>query len=315
MGDIAKGVLGGGWALLVGWILPAALNLVVFALAVAPSLRRPTVFGPLWPAPGRPTPLALLVAACLLGLVLNALQTPLYRLLEGYLLWPQGAYRRGIRVQKNRRDKVKSLTHGEGVPPIRRALLAEKLSRYPADDDQIAPSRLGNAIRRFETYGYDRYCLDTQVLWSELTSAAPEMANKQVHTARTNVDFFVALLYGHGVMAATAFASLAAAHANRPVLVVTALALIVLMPLWYRSAVAATDEWASAVRALVNLGRKPLADGLGLLLPKRLDDERAMWKLVTRMSNRPYAAAADLALAPYRLEVPQAAASPPPTHP
>ncbi|MGW4393450.1 hypothetical protein [Streptomyces sp. NPDC004685] len=189
----------------------------------------------------------------------------------------------------------------------------DKVSRYPADDGQIAPSRLGNAIRRFETYGYDRYCLDTQVLWSELTSAAPETASKQVHTARTNVDFFVALLYGHGVMAATAFASLAAAHANRPVLVVTGLALIALIPLWYRAAVAATDEWASAARALVNLGRKPLADGLGLLLPKRLDDERTLWKLVTRMSNRPYAPSADPALAPYRLEVPDTTPSPPST--
>ncbi len=45
--------------------------------------------------------------------------------------------------------------------------------------------------------------------------------------------------------------------------VVTGLTLITLMPLRYRTAVAATDEWASAVPALVNLSRKRLADGLG----------------------------------------------------
>ncbi|MEV5080407.1 hypothetical protein AB0K74_16770 [Streptomyces sp. NPDC056159] len=49
MGDIAKGVLGGGWALVVGWVLPAALNLAVFFLAVAPSLRRTAAIERVWP--------------------------------------------------------------------------------------------------------------------------------------------------------------------------------------------------------------------------------------------------------------------------
>ncbi|MCX5262453.1 hypothetical protein [Streptomyces sp. NBC_00199] len=154
-------------------------------------------------------------------------------------------------------------------------------------DQQITPTRLGNAIRRFEEYGYDRYRLDTQVLWNELTSVAPEPAGKQVVAARTNVDFFVALLYGHGAVALAAYASLSSAQADRPVLVLSGACLLALTPVWYHAAVAATDEWAAAVRALVNLGRKPLAEGLGLALPKHLEDERRMWQLVTRMSKRP----------------------------
>ncbi|MEU9481133.1 hypothetical protein [Streptomyces sp. NPDC048191] len=244
-----------GWALLVGWVLPAALNLAVFAVAVAPSLRRSPVLDPLWPTSHGPTPLLLLVAAVLLGLVLNAVQTPLYRLLEGYALWPTAAYERGCRVQRRRRRRTADrLADPTSTSSIRRALLQEKLSRYPVSDEQIAPTRLGNAIRRFEEYGYDRYRLDTQVLWNELTSAAPE-PTKQVVTARTSVDFFVALLYGHAALAVTAFASLPAAHANRPVLVFTGVCLIALAPVWYHAAVAATDEWAAAVRALVNLPR------------------------------------------------------------
>jgi hypothetical protein len=312
VGDIAKGVLGGGWALLVGWILPTALNLAVFTLAVAPSLHRPTVLDPLWPTSKGPTALVLLVAAVLLGLVLNALQTPLYRLLEGYALWPAAAYERGCRVQRSRRQRTADrLADPAFTSSIRRALLREKLSRYPVSDKQITPTRLGNAIRRFEEYGYDRYRLDTQVLWNELTSAAPEPATKQVVTARTSVDFFVALLYGHVAVAVTAFASLSASHAHRPVLVITGVSLIVLAPAWYHAAVAATDEWAAAVRALVNLGRKPLADGLGLALPKSLEDERRMWRLVARMSNKPYAPAADTAFEPYRIDPPQATGEPP----
>ncbi|MGW2489579.1 hypothetical protein ACWCV9_20520 [Streptomyces sp. NPDC001606] len=311
MGDIAKGALGGGWTLLVGWVLPTALNLSVFLLAVAPSLHRPAFLSGHWPATGGRTALLLLVAAVLLGLVLNALQTPLYRLLEGYALWPPAAYERGCRTQLARRRRTAERL--AGIPAgstIRRGLLAEKLSRYPVSDEQIAPTRLGNAIRRFEEYGHDRYRLDTQVLWNELMSAAPEWARRQHDTARTSVDFFVALLYGHAAVAGAACAALASGRADRPVLVVTGVVLILLMPLWYHAAVAATDEWAAAMRALVNLGRKPLAEALGLVLPGDLEQERAMWQLVTRMSRRPYAPAAATAFAPYRVRPPEPPAAP-----
>ncbi|SOE33774.1 hypothetical protein [Streptomyces sp. OK228] len=305
MGDIAKGVLGGGWALVVGWILPAALNLAVFFLTVAPSLRRTAAIERVWPGSASQTALLLLCAAVLFGIVLNALQTPLYRILEGYLLWPRSAYDRGCRRQRARKERIAGLiTRPEGRTPVQRALLNEQMARYPADDDQTAPTRLGNAIRRFEEYGHNRFRLDTQVLWNELSAAAPEQARRQAETARTSVDFFVALLYGHGVVAVLAFLALASAGAERPLLIVTAIALCALIPLWYRSAVYATDEWAAAVRAMVNLGRKPLADALGLVLPKQLADERTMWQLVTRMSRRPYRDAADTAFAPYRTAPP-----------
>ncbi|MEU2502304.1 hypothetical protein [Streptomyces albogriseolus] len=313
MGDIAKGVLGGGWALVVGWIFPAALNLAVFFFAVAPSLPRTAAIERVWPSSASQTALLLLCTAVLFGIVLSALQTPLYRILEGYLLWPRSAYDRGCRRQRARKERIAGLiTRPQGRTPVQRALLNEQMARYPADDDQIAPTRLGNAIRRFEEYGHNRFRLDTQVLWNELSAAAPEQARRQVETARTSVNFFVALLYGHGVVAALAFLALASAGAERPLLVVTAIALCALIPLWYRSAVYATDEWAAAVRAMVNLGRKPLADALGLVLPKQLAEERTMWQLVTRMSRRPYRDAADTAFAPYRAAPPDSTS---PMHP
>jgi len=302
VGDIAKGVLGGGWGLLVGWILPTGLNLAVFILTVAPSLQRPTLLDTLWPQRSSST-VAFLVTAVLLGLVLNALQTPLYRFLEGYAFWPRKAYERGCRVQRERRLRTQARLD-EAAAPLQRALLREKLDRFPIEDAQIAPTRLGNAIRRFEEYGHNRYRLDTQVLWNELTSTAPEQARRQVDTARTNVDFFVALLYGHLAVALPAACALASEHADSLALAATSVSLVALTPLWYRTAVAVTDDWATAVRALVNVGRKPLAEALGLVLPQDLGEERTMWQLVTRMSSKPYAPAADTALAPYRVSPP-----------
>ncbi|MBC9717743.1 hypothetical protein H9Y04_34950 [Streptomyces sp. TRM66268-LWL] len=302
MGDIAKGVLGGGWALLAGWVLPSAINLAVFFFAVAPSLQGLGLVRQLWPDTQSGTMTLLLVCAVLLGLVLSSLQQPLYRFLEGYALWPQRAYDRGLRTQRARRQRLTELVAQPGHPTLRLAVLQEQLSRYPIGDEQIAPTRLGNAIRRFEEYGHDRYRLDTQVLWNELTSAAPQPAVRQTETARTPVDFFVALLYGHALLALTALGALAAEEADHGLLVPTAVLALGLIPVWYRSAVVATDEWAAAVRALVNVGRKPLADALGLVLPKELAEERRMWQLVTRMSRRPYHPAAEAAFAPYRAD-------------
>ncbi|SFF04178.1 hypothetical protein SAMN05216251_107334 [Actinacidiphila alni] len=326
MGDIAKGVLGGAWTLLVGWVLPTALNLSVFFFAVAPTLRHTAPVTRLWPGTRTDAALLLLASSVLLGLVLSALQNPLFRILEGYLLWPERAYRAGCarhgRIKKLMSDRLVliRLARREAEAPARltaedtarlaalradprltavaasdarrsatqRALLREKLSRYPLDDRQIAPTRLGNAIRRFEEYGYDRFRLDTQVLWNELTGTAPEQIRRQAELARVNVDFFVALLYGHGLVALAAVLSLTAADPDTLPLTVAAVVLCLLIPVWYRCAVVATDEWAAAVRALVNVGRKPLAESLGLRLPADLAAERAMWTLVTRQSRTAY---------------------------
>lgn len=324
MGDIAKGVLGGAWTLLTGWILPTALNLGVFFYAVAPSLRHIGPIERFWPGNGKATALLLLCLSLLLGLVLNALQNPLYRILEGYLLWPERlaarACARSRRVKHTLRRRLGlirlehraregELTTDEAAElaslradatlaraarrdrdrsAVRRALLREKLNRYPADDAQLAPTRLGNAIRRLEEYGYDRFRLDTQVLWNELTATAPEQVRRQVDLARANVDFFVALLTGHLAVAATALAALGTSRPDVPALLLTTVLLGALIPVWYRSAVTATDEWAATVRALVNVGRVPLAGSLGLALPATLESERRMWTLVAKLTRLPY---------------------------
>jgi hypothetical protein len=321
LGDIAKGVLGGGWSLLVGWILPTAINLGILAITMGPSLRQVPVANQIFTASPAAKALLLLIASVLTGLILNALQVPLYRVLEGYLLWPARLYARRSRHHRKRRSELadeltrtrrarraaaervqsagtaqRPLTPDGEVPAVpdprdevltatQQALLGERLARYPVQDDQVTPTRLGNAIRRLEEYGYDRYRLDSQVLWNELTAMAPEQARRQVDTARTSVDFFIALLYGHTVLVAMALCATSVDSADPPVLLGTAGVLCALCPLWYRAAVAATDEWAAAVRALVNLGRHPLAQAMGLDLPQDIAEEREMWRMVSRMSR------------------------------
>ena len=69
------------------------------------------------------------------------------------------------------------------------------VARFPSDDEEIAPTRLGNAIRALETYGPTRFELDSQVLWSELCAVVPKYLQTELDRSRATVDFFVALIF------------------------------------------------------------------------------------------------------------------------
>lgn len=325
MSDIAKGILGAGWSLVAGWILPTAINVLVIGFFVLPSLHGLSLVNDLARATTAERSLAGLGASVVIGLMLSALQAPLYRVLEGYVLWPPRLARRSrsrwmrdkqLLVDRLDLTRLQSLeAHGRLKEPsdktrlatlavdprvqrfaqrdqertaVQQALLRERLRRYPVDDAQIAPTRLGNAIRRLEEYGYQRYRLDSQALWYELTAVAPKQLSQQVDAARAGVDFFVCLLYGNLLVAVIALASLSVLHPHQSTLLLTAAVMIVLSMLWYRLAVATTDDWALAVRALVDVGRKPLAEALCLHLPGELDQEREMWRRYGRFVRQPY---------------------------
>jgi hypothetical protein len=325
MTGVLTGALGGARALLIGWFVPSLINLLVLGIVVVPGLSGLAALTGSGTIDAARSTAFILVGTMVLGLTLAALQTPLYRILEGYLGWPKWLFQMGRRHELARkhllearlcaaslalREKAGTLSEKErGLlqeyrahvvtghyvdsdarkGPVWLSLLDERLSRFPADDGQVIATRLGNAIRRFEEYGYNRFRLDSQVLWHELNAVAPEQARKQAEDARMNVDFFICLLYGHLLVAVSACIELGAGNPARPWLVAgTIIGLLVLACVWYRVAIVATDDWAGAVRAMVNLGRLPLTTSMGLALPQAIGDERAMWALAVDFVRYPY---------------------------
>jgi hypothetical protein len=239
---------------------------------------------------GRLTPTesatALLVVSAALGFVLNAISTPLYRLLEGYA-WPEPLRRRGVAAQqKIKAELVKGLT-GDGWEL---GLRLERLARFPVDDLEIAPTRFGNALRSFETYGKSRFNLDSQTMWSELSSVVPKFLQEELDRSRAIVDFFVALVYLSFV---SGILSLIASSASKDTLAACTYGVvsIALCILWYRLAITSSTYWSSTVQALVNMGRLKLAEQLGLQLPATLREECKMWGYLTSFVY--YAASAD----------------------
>ena len=278
-----------------GWIFPSGIVVTIFTLVV---FRHVDPVATHIPSSAAERATLLTFTSVAAGLLLNALQTPLYRILEGTYLWPRciRTAREGHHLE--RRNDLR--TRAESAKGLRLSNLLERLARYPAADDQIAATSLGNAIRAFESYGYDRFHLDSQTLWGELVASVPRSINTELDRAQASVDFFVSLFYLLLVFGALALVA-AFTQSHHEVLLFTAGGVgLLTAPLWYGLAVSNTAHWQTAVQALVNLGRVPLAHALGLRLPATLEEEREMWDQVNWLVGDPYTDAAAEGIKPFR---------------
>lgn len=278
------------WGKLYAWALPSGLALGAVWLFLLPQLGGPLGLHKSLAQDNEG--LAFLVLTGALAISLSSVGTQLYRLLEGYS-WPHWLQERGIRRQRAKKKALEAAVTGGGW---RRGIALENLDRYPLDDSQIAPTTFGNAIRAFETYGKSRFNLDSQTLWHELLAVAPKYIQSEIDSARSFVDFFVALLYlslffGLGCLVLGVFE-----HFKISILLLSLPAFGLAM-LWYWLGLRAVDAWSYPIHALVNLGRVKLAGSLGLRLPASLEEEKKMWGLVTKYAyyaDREYGDALDI---------------------
>jgi hypothetical protein len=287
MADLLGGVTSSGWLFLFAWVLPSSIFVSGVATLVLPALR--DLIAPeaaiLASFAFVEQSLILGFLALVLGLVMGAASTPLYRLLEGYT-WPRRLRRWGTERQRSKKARIAESIE-ELEDGLEKALRYEELQRFPSDPE-VAPTRLGNALRAFETYGVDRYKLDSQSFWTELLTVAPEGLRTELARARASVDFFVASTYLSATLGVLAVASGLVVESSGVGLVLLGVVALVLSPGCYRLAVTSTTYWASTVRALVNLGRRDLASGCGLCLPHELEREREMWQLLAAFVFYPY---------------------------
>lgn len=205
----------------------------------------------------------------------------IYRVLEGYHL-PRGMAHRMTSRQRLRKARLSAIVATLGQHPLgsnssRYGLASEKLELYPRDDTRLLPTRLGNALKALESYGHRVYGLDSQQYWHELVGTADDTVRMEQSEARAMVDIFVsgvAVFAGTSVLAAL----VAMLDVSRPAPLVLAAVAAALVPVSYRGAIRNMKDWHNSVRAMVNLGRFRIADGIGLNLPWTLDDERHMWE-------------------------------------
>jgi hypothetical protein len=267
------------WGKLYAWALPSA-----FAVGATWLFLLPRLGGRIDPPNDNEGLIWFLALTGALAISLSSLSPQLYWLLEGYL-WPGWLVEWGEKRQRAQKKALGGAVRA-AAKGWRRNIAEDKLAKYPMDDAQIVPTRFGNAIRAFETYGQTRFNIDSQTLWHELIAVTPKYIESEIDSARSSVDFFVALLYLSIFFGFACLVLGSIEHFKIGILVLSVPAFSLAI-LCHWLAIRATDAWSYPIHALVNLGRVKLADWLGLKLPETLEEEKAMWGLVAMYANHP----------------------------
>lgn len=309
--------------LIFAWMAPifaAALVSVVFLLPELKATGVVKFMGSGIEALGLSGALFLVLASAVTAIMAFMMKRYLYWILEG-ILWPDFLRRRRIRVHELQFDYLTAraelpadladeyrYARLEAINAVRRDRGIRWLPRrsrpvgtprdlnsenthglrvYPSRKSQLMPTRFGNRMRAMETYALRSFGLDSQTMWSELVSVAPGSVTNELDAAEESSDAFVCSLYCLGVLLMLSIATVIW-RASSGDLSVYGLSLGVasslLMVVAYRGLIASVESWEDAVRALVNVGRVPLAEKLGLSFPVDPARERAMWRSVTRAS-------------------------------
>lgn len=205
-------------------------------------------------------------------LVLQPLQLPMVRLLEGY--WPRWLGRPGRcwAAFRRRRLAAKAEPNSDEETEIQRAGRAGTLLRRRFPSDDVLPTALGNVLAAAEARAGREYGYDAVVVWPRLYPVLDEQMRAVVDDRRNTLDVLVRI-------SVTAFFTA----------VVTAVLLfragwwllipagfLVLSRIAYRGAVHAAGEYGESLRAAFDLTRFDLLRRLHLKLPDTQRDERAL---------------------------------------
>ena len=228
--------------------------------------------------------LAIIVA----GLLLEPLQIPLLRVLEGYWRWDWLREWRCSSHEKrrkaldeegqtdNKRDQEqKDISRATNS---RARAMRQALGRYPPYTDKVLPTALGNALLSAERRAGERYGFDTVTIWPRFYPVLSDRVTAILDDRRMQLDiasrFTVTFLMGSLVSAGLLIA-------QGPWLLVP-VAAGVLAAFAYRSAIEAAILYGEGMKVAFDLRRFDLLDALHVPLPPDLERKRAVNMRLTR---------------------------------
>lgn len=273
--------------------------------------------------PGQPADVKLLVViGLLLGLILSSLtlsglQLAILRAYEGYwagtFSWPvagslihrlhDALLERQCQARDNlqkrmdelagqiatleKGDQANDATRRQAIP-LRRELAEVEwaaIQGYPAEDEQLRPTALGNVLRVTEYYPRHRYGMDAVILWPRLVTVLPKEFVEATGEARLSLDALVT----------TSFCSLLFALVWGVVLlvlqawgwaVVAILGGLIVAFLAYRIALPVAWSYGEMVKAAYDTHRWKLLDLLRLEPPADPEAEKQLWTKVSAFLYR-----------------------------
>ncbi len=278
MKDVVPGAAAAFGRFIPAFLLPSVVAVGLFAFAVLPAVDDRPPFERIESLDVAERLAALGVGALLIALVTAIITPAIHGVLDGYT-WHGRLYDRRVKHFTERWTELQTTVRtatDAGTPAFKRA--TRELRLYPADPAHLLPTALGNRISAAETYGLTRYGLDSVTLFYELKSSVDESLASDVESSSNLIESLVGSVFLGVLFSVLSLIVAAWAWAAAPLWAV-AFGLIVGVGSYW-GAVAAARMYIGTSRALVNMGRKPLANKLGLSLPTTIEAERAMWRAV-----------------------------------
>ena len=228
---------------------------------------------------------AALIAAFIVvvasGQLVRSFGRPVIRLLEGYeppglgwlFAWVRGSStKHWNRMSQRFKELADRYEKASSIERHEYARLHLELSTlWPANAEDLMPTRIGNMLRAAETRAAERYGLDLAVVWPAFWLVLPEEAQgRLVETQEMMIDAVTLMLWA--LLASVAWCPLSAW---------TPLALVVAL-IGYLRLRSATKGFAAAISACIDVYRLRLYAELRLPPPKGPAAERTTGLLVTQ---------------------------------
>ncbi len=234
--------------------------------------------------------LALLVLTTFISYLLYNFQYGATRLFEGY--WTGVPLLRRLRnrrvtLYQQRWDYLNDLAQAAGTMTESQEIISEQLAFYPPPNhlDLIMPTRLGNILRASEIYAYDRYGIDSTIMWTRLRPLLKAEDVAALEDKKIARDFMLLI-----TLLAAAFTliwcPILVLFTNRWDLFFLSALGIPLAWLAYENAVQSAIGYAEQVKAIFDLHRNELLKALNRPIPADAREERKEWLRLSRFFYR-----------------------------
>jgi hypothetical protein len=234
------------------------------------------------------------LSSVVLAILLTAINRPIIRLLEGYGRFNPLKLRLPLVRRHFKRSiaplyaEAKRVEEARTQDPLAKPTvadfskkLADAVRAYPDREDLLLPTKFGNVYRAYEVYSRVVYELDAIPAWPRIEMLLPSRVQDQIRDARAPLDFTVNLLLLSLISIVVSLGEDIAWRSGIRVYIYVIPVLLIAYS-WFMLPNTA-HQWGEVVRSIVDLYRDRLARALGLRLPENPDEERRMWREVSRM--------------------------------
>ena len=231
-----------------------------------------------------------LIIVIFLAYLIRNFQYVINRLFEGY--WSRipilaGLRKFRVKLYKKHWEYLDALARSTSTLQEAIEIIAEQLAFYPPPNhlDKLMPTRIGNILRAAEIYAYDRYGIDSTIIWTRLRPLLKTEAIEPLEDKKTTLDSMLLMSFLATIFTIV-WCPVLAIYTDRWDLFLLCAFGLPLAWICYQTAVQSALAYGEQIKATFDLYRNDLLKTLNRPIPSDADAERKEWLRLTRFFYR-----------------------------